>query len=162
MSEKKEQPAGDVDYRALYGKDYIGAWDLTRGDVTATIERVAAAELRPTEDGKAPDRRPVIYFRGSKKGFVLNATNGATIASMYGPKVKDWIGKRITIYATTTRAFGKTHDCIRVRPKVPPEKVKTSPPLPDDSVPPSTKIDAPAHEAAGDDRGWGSMSGGPE
>lgn len=149
MSEKKEKPIeGDVDYRALYGKDYIGAWDLTR-DVTMTIERVVRAELRPTEEGKAPDQRPVIYFKGYRKGFVLNATNGATVAGMYGTKVSGWIGKRITIYATKTRAFGKEHDCIRVRPKVPAMKGPDGK-LPDEPQTPSVPIAATASEAAPD------------
>jgi len=38
---------------------------------------------------------------------------------LYGTDTEDWVGQRITIFATTTEFGGKTMDCIRVRPHRP-------------------------------------------
>lgn len=164
MVEKNEKPVeGTVDFRALYGRDYIGSWDLVERDRTLKIARVVQAVLRSTEEGKKPDKRPVIYFEGTDKGFVLNVTNGTTIAGLYGNKVAGWIGKRITLYASTCMSFGKRVDCIRVRPAVPNQKMRTSEPIPNTPAP-TVPVNAPASEAAPDedDGGWGRLSGDPE
>lgn len=109
-----------TDYRKFYDKQYLGSWDLEGKDVTVTIEKVTGAEL--ISEGNKKNRKPVAHIVGTAKKLVINATNGKTIASLYGKDVRNWCGKRITLYATTT-TFGKeTHDCIRVRPKVPDEK----------------------------------------
>lgn len=106
------------DYRSMYGGKYVGAWDLEgKGEVTLTIAKVAGEELA-NRGGK--DKRPVVTFVETPKLLVLNKGNGACIASMYGKKVTAWVGKRITIYATTTQFGDKTVDAIRVRPVAPP------------------------------------------
>ena len=74
-----------TDYRSLYEKDYIGAWDLKDKDVTVTITKVKGGEL--TRPGGKKAKKPVIFMHGTEKGFVINATNGKSIASMYGPDV---------------------------------------------------------------------------
>lgn len=108
-----------TDYRSLYDKDYIGAWDLTDGDRTIKITRVKAGEL--TSVGGRKSKKPVIFFEGSDKGFALNATNGKTIAALYGNYVEKWVGKSITLYKSTTRSPDGSGDveCLRVRPQVP-------------------------------------------
>lgn len=105
------------DYRTMYDKDYIGAWDLNGKDVTVTIAKVEAGSL--TGQGGKKARKPVIHFEGKEKGFALNATNGKVIAGMYGTKTEAWIGKKITIYPTVTSFGSDQVDCIRVRPAVP-------------------------------------------
>lgn len=108
-----------TDYRSLYDKDYIGAWDLKDKDVTVTITRVVGGNL--VGQGGRKSKKPIVYMRGTEKGFAVNATNGKTIASMYGNHVEEWVGKRITLYKSTTRSPNGDGDveCIRVRPKVP-------------------------------------------
>jgi hypothetical protein len=117
-----------MDYRAMFDRDYIGAWDLKGQDVTLTISRVEAKQL--TGQGGAKAKKPIVFFEGREKGFALNKTNGKTIATMYGTETNEWAGKRITIYPTTTTFGRDTVECIRVRPTVPPAKVKTAPPEP--------------------------------
>ncbi len=106
-----------TDYRSLYDKDYIGAWDLAEGDKTITITKVKAGEL--TSVGGRKSKKPVIFFKGSEKGFALNATNGKTIAALYGNMVEAWAGKSITLYKSMTRSPQGDGDveCIRVRPQ---------------------------------------------
>ena len=110
-----------TDYRSLYDKDFIGAWDLKDDkDVTVTITKVVGGNL--TGSGGRKTKKPVIYMRGTEKGFAVNATNGKTIAGMYGKHIEEWVGKRISLYKSTTRdpSGGEAEvECIRVRPRVP-------------------------------------------
>lgn len=112
-----------TDYRSLYDKDYIGAWDLKDDrDVVVTITKVIGGSLVGQGGRKA--KKPVIYMRGTEKGLALNATNGKTIAALYGPHIEKWVGKKIALYKSTTRnpnGDGEV-ECIRVRPKAPAEK----------------------------------------
>ncbi len=113
-----------IDYRSLYDRDYLGHFDLPEGrDVTVTISAVKGGEL--TAQGGKKSHKPVIYFEGKEKGFICNKTNGKTIAAMYSPVVSEWIGKRITLFKTTTQVGSDTVDCLRVRPHIPaPRKVE--------------------------------------
>ena len=127
-----------TDYRSLYDKEFIGAWDLKDDkDVTVRITKVVGGNL--TGQGGRKTKKPVIYMHGTDKGFAINATNGKTIAAMYGKHIEDWVGKRITLYKSTTRdpSGGDAEvECIRVRPRVP--------------APPSPQ-QAPAEEAISGD-----------
>jgi len=111
-----------TDYRSLYDKDYIGAWDLKDKDVTVTITKVIGGNL--VGQGGRKTRKPVVYMRGTEKGFAINATNGKAIAGMYGNHVEGWVGKRITLYKSMTRNPNGDGDveCIRVRPTVPAQR----------------------------------------
>lgn len=125
------------DVRKMYEKDYIYAYDLEGKDVTVTIERVAAGEL--TGEGGKKSKKPVLYFRGSKKGLGLCITNARVIAGLYGGFDSErWIGKQITLYPTTTKFGSATVDCIRIRPRVPAGKsqaLKDDVPRPADAGP---------------------------
>lgn len=116
------------DVRTMFDKAYLYAFDLQGRDVTVTIEKVTGGTLTGTGGQKA--KKPVLFFKGAKKGLALNITNAKTIAAMYGGSFKseDWIGKRITLYPTTTQFGGQTVECIRVRPQAPGAKVKDAPP----------------------------------
>lgn len=108
-----------ADYRGMFDRNFIGAWDLEGRDVTLTISRVRAEKL--TAQGGRTNRKPCIWFVGREegKGFAVNKTNAKTIAGMYGNDTDGWVGKRITLYPTTTSMGSDTVDCIRVRPKIP-------------------------------------------
>jgi hypothetical protein len=107
-----------LDVRTLYDKEFLYSFDLQGRDVTVVIERVKAGVL--TGVGGKKNKKPVVYFRGKEKGLGLNITNARTIAAMYGGfDVEKWIGKAVTLYATTTTFGDKTVDCIRIRPEIP-------------------------------------------
>jgi hypothetical protein len=109
-----------TDYRSLYDKDFIGSWDLKDGkDVIVTITKVVGGNL--VGQGGRKTKKPVVYMKGTEKGFAINATNGRAISTMYGPHIEDWVGKRIALYKSTTRNPNGDGDveCIRVRPQVP-------------------------------------------
>jgi hypothetical protein len=118
------------DYRSMYDGVFLGAWNLVNDkdehvDVTVTIAKVEGKEIGAPKKNKAgqikQDRCPVLYFLGKELGFVVNKTNGKTLAGMYGIKTEGWVGKRITLYATTTKMGGDIVDCIRVRVSIPKE-----------------------------------------
>lgn len=106
------------DWRGMYDRDLIGAWDLPKEGAVVVIERVERGELR-AGPGKKVDKKPIIRMRGKKKGLALNKTNGKTIAALYGNDTTLWAGKPIHIYPTTTMFGSEKVDCIRVSPKVP-------------------------------------------
>lgn len=107
-----------MDVRKLYDKAYIYAYDLEGRDVTVEIVRVTGGTLVGT--GGKSNKKPVLYFKGTEKGLALNITNARVIAGLYGGFDSDkWIGKRITLYPTTTTFGSNTVDCIRIRPIVP-------------------------------------------
>jgi hypothetical protein len=117
-----------MDARLLFPNEYLAAADLQGKDVTLTISRLVQEALRTD---KGDEDKWLIYFaemeersrRDKKKlnkRMVLNKTNAKTIAKLYGLETNDWIGKRITLFATTCQAFGETVDCIRIRESAPP------------------------------------------
>jgi adenylate cyclase class IV len=53
----------------------------------------------------------------------MNITNGNTISMLYGLHPDNWVGKKIQIYATPVKAFGKTQDALRIRDFKPKENV---------------------------------------
>ena len=107
------------DYRSMFDRKYLGAWDLAGRDVTVTIESVRAEKI---SNGKSTDKRPVVKLRGTEKEFLVNKTNAKTIASLYGPNTDAWSGKPITLYPTQASFGGQLVDAIRVRPTVPQRK----------------------------------------
>jgi hypothetical protein len=106
-----------ADYRTMFDYLHLRAWDLDGQDVTLTIERVEAGVIE-NADGESK-RMPFVYFKGMGKPLGLNKTNGKSLAGMYGTDVRKWIGKRVTLYPTTTQYGGETKECIRIRPGVP-------------------------------------------
>lgn len=109
--------------RLLFPNKYLGAPDLRGRDVTLTIFALQSETLK-TSDGDEP--KWILHFAemqsrppAERKRLVLNKTNAKVIAKLWGAETDAWIGKRITLFATTCQAFGETVDCIRVRPTRP-------------------------------------------
>lgn len=79
--------------------------DLAAGDKTLTIKSI---EMRVLKDDDGKKRaRGTVYFREDERGWVLNKTNVACLAKMFGEWSKDWIGKRVTLYRDGAVAFGR-------------------------------------------------------
>ena len=57
----------------------------------------------------------MLYFRGAKKGMVLNKTNGGRIAEMYGPTTENWAGQPVTVWFDPSVEYaGKRTGGLRV------------------------------------------------
>jgi predicted YcjX-like family ATPase len=82
------------DFDELYPGRFIKAGDLKGRDVTLTITKVVLEEL----EGTKKQSKGVLSFRETQREFVLNRTNGECIKAMFGRKLPEWPGKRITIY----------------------------------------------------------------
>jgi hypothetical protein len=91
----------------MYPSKYFRAVDLEAGPKQLAIKRVSKETLGDSE-------KPVIEFHNDLRGFVLNKTNSKLIAAAYGDDTDKWIGRRITLAASSTDFHGKTVPAIRV------------------------------------------------
>lgn len=115
--------ANKTHWKILQNPDFIGAYWLPPGeDVTVTIDHVVREMITGT--GGKKEECTVAHLKGVKP-FILNATNCKTIAKLYGNYIEDWAGKKITLFATTTKMGGETVECLRIRPKVAERKKQT-------------------------------------
>lgn len=110
-----------TDYRSMFSKEHIGAWDLAGRDVVVEIAGVKAGKVG---HGNKASKKPILSFRGKSKTMTCNVTNAKVIAQLYGNDTREWVGKKITIYPTMTTFGGQEVDCIRIRPKVPGGKAR--------------------------------------
>lgn len=110
-------------WKRLVNPEYLGAHSLEPGkDMTLTIKSVGR-EMVKGEGGKK-EECTVAHFNEPVKPMILNRTNCKTISKVHlTPYIEDWAGKKITVYATTTKAAGDEVECLRVRPFVPENKL---------------------------------------
>lgn len=95
--------------------NWIKAEDLKGRSVKVVIDKI---ELEEVGDS---GYKVVLYFVGKEKSLVLNATNARCLAAALGDNEKEWVGKDLIMYPTTTEYAGKTVPCIRVRIDAPME-----------------------------------------
>ncbi len=105
-------------WRTMQDNDnrFVAAFDLGGKDVTLTIKEVKTEKV-DSQKGESK-RKVAVYFDGARKPLLANVTNCKTIANLYGTDTDRWKGKTITLYPTTTSAFGEVVECIRIRPIV--------------------------------------------
>jgi hypothetical protein len=127
-------------YKSLIESEYLGQWDLQRDgrlvDAVVQIEKVERfipqkiqkkkvtdAAGKPVLDahGKeqwkaAPNRRIKVSFRGKRKSWLAGPVTQEVIVKMFGPKIEDWIGKKVTLFVDPTVKMGRqVTGGIRVR-----------------------------------------------
>ena len=103
-------------WKKLHNPDYLGAYSLDESTMVVEIKKVEKRQI-PGADGKKDDA--VVAELVGQKPMILNATNMKTIASLYGNYIEDWVGKKITLFVATVKAFGTTTDALRVEAKIP-------------------------------------------
>jgi hypothetical protein len=95
--------------------NYLEALHLDGGKAVLEISKVADPNTVQAADKKLIDK-PILYFTKTDKGLIVNKTNAKAIARVHGNEMDGWVGKSITLFATTCEAFGeKGVPCIRVR-----------------------------------------------
>jgi len=107
-------------YRLRYSRRYFTHLDLPpggEGDLTLTISKVDTGKLKDLSG--VEEEKPFLWFAGHTKPFGCNATNGLTIAGLYGDDDAAWIGRSVTLYRSKAMYGGRLVDCIRVRPSIP-------------------------------------------
>jgi hypothetical protein len=92
----------------LYPGRFLKAGLFKGGKPTLTIKDVDVEEM-PGEDGK-PKIKAVLSFTERPMQLVMCKTNGLCLKAMFGKELKDWIGKRVTLFAGQWNG----EECIRV------------------------------------------------
>lgn len=110
-------------WKQLVDPRFVGVYALPNGqDMTVTIKYVQK-ETITMMGGKKEDHS--LAHLVETKPLILNVTNQKTIEKLYGPYIEDWAGRRITLYASTTKLGSEMVECLRIRAKVPPEAKET-------------------------------------
>lgn len=144
------------DIRAFYDSSVLRVWHLEGRDKTFKIVKIQRIETEFMGEGK---KRPLITLE-TEKGklidlpFELNPTNRKTIQQMYGTKVRDWIGKWITLFvATGIDTPQGPSDAIRVRNSIPKTKTKGAGAVGSGTVQASAPVDddGPSYREPGQD-----------
>lgn len=99
--------AKPVDWDELYPGRFLKVGEMKGKQVTLKISDVDLEEL---VGDKGQQIKGVISFEKTPKKLALNKTNGLCLREMFGKKLPDWIGKRITLFPSQWNG----EDCIRV------------------------------------------------
>jgi hypothetical protein len=86
------------------------------GNLILTMDHV---QMEDVGSASETELKPVLYFRDSDKGLVLNKTNASTISGLYGPETDEWSGKKIALFSQEVDFQGRQVLAIRVRMKKP-------------------------------------------
>lgn len=108
QQEQEQQRPKPVDFDQLYAGRFLKAGELLGKKVTLTISDVDLENL-VGEDG-AKKAKAIISFDKTEKKLVACKTNGICIKAMFGSKLSEWLGKRVTIFPDTWNG----EPCIRV------------------------------------------------
>jgi hypothetical protein len=77
--------------------------------------RITAVDVEALPDDKGGERRRgIISFKQTDMQLVLNRTNGECLKAMFGARVQDWIGKRVTFACEQDRFGNELVDAIRI------------------------------------------------
>lgn len=85
-------------YDQLYPGRFLKAGQFEGRQVTLTIKDVDLNELEG-DDGKK--LKAIVSFQETELQLVAAKTNGICIKAMFGDKLADWIGKRVTLFPST-------------------------------------------------------------
>jgi hypothetical protein len=108
MAESAKVFAKPVDWDELYPGRFMKAGEFKGKKPTLTI---TSREARRARRHKGKQIKGVISLRRTtEKQLALNKTNGICLKAMFGRKVQDWVGKRVTLFAGTWNG----EECIRV------------------------------------------------
>lgn len=94
-------------YASNNDKQFLKAADLSLGTMKLTI-----ASAR--QDNLGGKQKIILAFSDDDRELVVNATNGAILAKLYGDDTDAWIGKQITLAKTQVKFKGQLVDGITV------------------------------------------------
>lgn len=93
--------------------DFIAAVEFDGKAPTLTLDHVKMVDLED-EQGKVKSR-PVVYFRETKRGWVLCKTTAQALAALFSPETDSWTGKRVTLFADSVQVGKERKPGIRVK-----------------------------------------------
>ena len=95
-----------------FPSEFLKATDIDgKGDVPVTIARI---EIKNFGEG---ERKPVLYFVGTKKSLSLNLTNRGSLVHLFGDETDNWHNQSIVLFVTDTMYMGKPERGIRIKPQ---------------------------------------------
>ncbi len=125
----------------MFPSQFASAADL--GGKTVLVE-IAGIKTETVHREKGEEKVFVLALKGATKGIILSRRLALEIASAVGSDDTDhWIGKRLALYPTQTKAFGKVFDVFGAKPApaaapVPPQSANapiSQPPHPAEAQP---------------------------
>ena len=102
-----------TDFDDLYGGRFLSSQEV-KAPTNVTIERIERRRSPARASRRA--QKLVLYFKGGKKGMVINKTNANALAAAFGKNLSDWVGKRMTIKSEPTIFGGKPTQGLRLYP----------------------------------------------
>lgn len=94
-------------FAELFPGRFLKAANLAGEKLTFTIKDVKREEL---EGDKGKETKPIVTFQETPLELVCAKTNGLTLKELFGDRVADWIGKKVTLHEETWNG----EPCIRV------------------------------------------------
>lgn len=83
-----------------------------------TIKAVKREKV--TSNNGEVEEKPVAHFEENVLPMVLNVTNCKMIEKIYETgNIHDWVGKKIQVFATTTKVAGQSVPCLRIENTIP-------------------------------------------
>lgn len=102
-------------WKKVYNPDFLGSWDLEKGDIIATIAYVKQEKVHNVNKNKKEDV-PVLYFVEQIKPMICNKINGKRIQKLAkSPHIEKWKGLKIQIGSSQEKVAGELMDVVRVR-----------------------------------------------
>lgn len=115
---------GKTHWKNLTNVNYLGAYSFDNADeVTVTITSVGKEKV--TNPTGASEDCIVVHFEETEvngvtiKPMIFNKTNCERLEKLYSKYIEDWVGKRITIFKTTTTFGRDIVECLRIKDEVP-------------------------------------------
>jgi hypothetical protein len=101
-------------YKAYSDGQFLKKEDVSPPQVWTITD---VREQTVTAPGKEPKDKLVLFFDGTKKGLVLNISNGDVLYDMTGQEdPEEWIGQRVELYVDDNVAYaGKRVGGVRLR-----------------------------------------------
>lgn len=104
-------------WKKLTHPDYIGAYELMKGDTNVELNvkiETVRREIVTGPDGKKEEC--TIMTIPPHKPMILNSTNQKNLTKAIGsPFIEDWSGKTVTLFVAKVKAFGETVDALRIK-----------------------------------------------
>jgi hypothetical protein len=124
---KHERPNEMAKLSDIFPSNFLKAEDLGDRDRIVTIDRIEIEEV-----GKEREEKPVVYFRGGKKGLILNKTNAVAISAIAGSEdLDDWPGVQIMLVTAAVDFRGTLTNAVRVKAPTKAKPVAPPPPITD-------------------------------
>jgi len=97
---------------SAFPSKYLKASDVDEmgGQLTYTVRKVVIEEV-----GQDRQEKPVVYFRQTQLGLVLNRTNAGRLSASLGEETDGWIGKQVVLETEQVPMRGQLVASIRVR-----------------------------------------------